>query len=313
MRSGRFVVGPLFLGAALVLAPAIARAQDKPAPPPDEAKPAASKPAEPPQDKPADKPEAKPADKPADKPGGDAKEAPKAEAKAAKQRPPEPAKAAPAGEALPPGTVARQNLYPLDEGRRWTYELKVWLELLRDDAAKDEPLLDDGPRVQRFEARVGDAQAIDSKSARVVDYLLDGELIQRQFFFEEADGVFCARRVQGIGEHAKDTLLIPPQRVLAKELGLGQKWEWKGKLGATGGTSTYEVLREERVKVRAGQFDCLVIKATAEADDESRAVRVQWLAPNVGLVREEIEVRTAAECWRTVGELLRSEGPKKKP
>jgi hypothetical protein len=160
--------------------------------------------------------------------------------------------------------------------------------------------------------RVGESQKVEGKDAAVLDSLLEGELIQRQFFSVEDGKIGCMRRVQGVGDHAKDNTLTPPQPILDKELPVGAKWSWQGKIGTTSGKTTYEVLREEKITVKAGTYACLVIRATVEADDESRGVRLQWLAPGVGLVREETKVRTPTECWRTLGELLKSEGPKRK-
>jgi hypothetical protein len=251
---------------------------------------------------------------PDEKKPDEAPDATKPDAKAPKkgQKAPEVGKAAVVGEQLPAGTVSRKGLYPLDEGRRWTYELKVWLESIREDTPRDESLLAEGPRLQRLEVKVGEPQKIDAKDARVLDSFLDGELIQRQFFIDTENEVECVRRVQGIGDHAKDNALSPGQKILSGELKVGQKWEWKGKVGAVESSTSYEVLREEKITVKAGSYNCLVIKADVTADDESRGVRVQWLAPGVGLVREETEVKTPTEVWRTQGELVKNEGPKKK-
>ncbi|MBI3723902.1 hypothetical protein HY251_08125 [bacterium] len=252
----------------------VARAQEKPATP----------------DKPADRP----ADKPADNPAPDTSSDPKDKDTKA----PDPAKAAPAGSLLAPGTVSRKGLFPLDDGRKWTYELKFWYGATGanpDEGPKDKP------RTDRLEVLVPIGTApvkIDDKDVRTLDYKLNGELAQSAFFREEEGKVLCLRRMLGVGEHKKTFDLVPAQPILSGELKVGSSWTWEGKTAAATGTESFTVLREERVKTPAGTFDTVLILATYKGSDDSTSSSAKWLSPGVGIVREETEVKTDKDSFR---------------
>ena len=244
----------------------------------------------------APKPEAPKPDAP--KPDAPKPDAPAADPKG-KRKSPDPSKSAPAGEPLAPGTVSRKGLFPTDLGRRWRYDMRTWLVTTTgEDGAAEET---ESPRAHKLEVIAVDAGKIEGRDAPALDYKLDEEPSQRAFFFLEADGsITCPRRVLGSGEHAHDFLLQPALPVLQKgDLAVGETWTWSGKIGPQVGRQRFEVVREERVKTPAGTFDTLVLRVTYTGDDDSTGVQTKWLAPGVGIVREESEVRAEQQVYRS--------------
>jgi hypothetical protein len=221
---------------------------------------------------------------------------------------PEPSKALPVGTVLPAGTIKREKLFPLEEGRTWTYELKVWLAIT---AAEGEatPEESEPPRTHRLEVSMGESAKIDSKDARCLDYRLDGELTQRAYYFDEGATVSCPRRILLPGEHQRDYALTPAQPTLQGDLAVGSKWPWSGKIGSSKATQNFEVLREEKIKVpaRPDEVSALVIKMTFSGDDESTGCSVKWYVPDIGLVREETEVKADQQTYKTLAVLTKSE------
>lgn len=254
------------------------------------------------------KPDAPPPDatgvgKDTTKEAGGAKDAPPKQSDANKA--PDPNKAAPVGEVLAAGTVKREKLYPLEDGRTWRYELKTWLATI--SAEEGTPEEAEPPRLHHMDVTTGDALKIEGKDARCLEWRLDDEPAQRAYYYEDGTSVFCVRRILGVGEHAHEYPLVPPQPVLQGDLTVGSKWTWTGKVGPANGKQSFEVLREERVNAGPlGKLDCLVVRMTFSGDDDSTGVSVKWLSPGVGLVREETEVKADQSVYRTLAVLAKT-------
>jgi hypothetical protein len=267
---------------SFVTAFAVARGQDeqkKPDPAPDKTEKT---------DK-ADKADAPPAKKP----------------EVAGAKAPDPSKAAPAGDVLAAGTVKREKLYPLEDGRTWRYELKTWLATTSSEEGAPEET--EPPRTHQMEVAVGEAIKIEGKDARCLEWRLDGEKSQLAYYYDEGATISCVRRILGAGEHAHDYTLTPPQPVLQGDLSVGSSWQWTGKVGPTNGKQRFEVLREEKLKKIAGQdeIQAIVVRVTFSGDDESSGVSVKWLSPGIGLVREETEVKADQQVYRTLAVLTK--------
>lgn len=71
-------------------------------------------------------------------------------------------------------------------------------------------------------------------------------------------------------------------------------WEWKGFEYVDDDSSMISIKGEalgiEKIKVPAGEFDCLKIQTEIGGIDESKDVVTEWLAPDVGLVKIEAKV-----------------------
>lgn len=226
-------------------------------------------------------------------PGGDTPTPP------APPAPPAPQAAAGVGE-----SAKGVSWFPLELDRRWHY--KVSFSITSTTGEPQEP--DAAPHA--LDVYVTEPQQIDDRPVACMEWKLDGQLAQRDFYFTRDGVLYCVKRIQGFGEHMKDFALVEPQPTVREDLAVGQKWEWTGKAGTTPGRQTFEVVREEDVTTNAGTFHCLVLQIEFTGDDESRGVTTRWLAKGVGIVREVSEVRTASSVFRTEGTLHRHEGGK---
>src|SRR5580704_9111821 len=95
---------------------------------------------------------------------------------------PDPANAALVGSVLAPGTVKREKLFPLDEGRAWSYELKTWLSISgADESAPEES---EPPRTHKLDVSVGESAKVAGKDAKCLEYRLDGEVTQRAYYLD---------------------------------------------------------------------------------------------------------------------------------
>lgn len=222
---------------------------------------------------------------------------------------PDPSKAAPAGEVLASGSVKRENLYPLDEGRTWRYELKTWLATSAPEEGTPEEA--EPPRTHHMSVAVGAPAKIEGKEARCLEWRLDEADAQRAYYIQDEKGVFCVQRRLGTGDRAHEYTLTPPQPVLQGDLVVGAKWTWEGTVGPSKGKQSYEVLREEKIKAAGQEFPTVVVRMTYTGDDESNGVSVKWLSPGVGLVREETEVKADQQIYRTLAVLTKFDTAKK--
>jgi hypothetical protein len=202
-------------------------------------------------------------------------------------------------------TLTGVSWFPLELDRRWHY--KVSFSIRSSAGEEQEP--ETAPH--SLDVYVTEPQEIDGRPVACLEWKLDGQLAQRDFFFTRDKVLYCVKRIQGFGEHMKDFSLVEAQPTAREDLAVGQKWEWQGKAGTTPGRQTFEVVREEEVTTNAGTFRCLVLQMEFVGDDESRGLTTRWLAKGVGIVREVSEVRTASSVFRTEGTLHRHEGGKK--
>ena len=224
------------------------------------------------------------------------------------KRPPEAAPAqadpAPAAPAKDDPVVRGVPHFPLEPGRRWQYQVQFSI----DPAGGEETPSERTPHT--LDVYVVDPQPLGDARVAVVEWSLDRELSQRDFYTVGPNGVGCVKRIQGFGEHMKEYLLTPAQVVAREGMAAGQEWRWEGKVNGVAGVQTFKVLREETIETPAGSFNALVLEVQFEGDDDSRGWKRLWLAAGVGLVKDESEVRTAGAVFRTEGVLTRFEAPK---
>lgn len=245
-----------------------------------------------------------------DPPAADKPEtAPSKKADAAAAKAPDPSKAAPVGEVLAAGSVKRENLYPLEDGRAWRYELRTWLATQAPEEGTPEEA--EPPRTHRMDVKTIEPVKLEGKDARGLEWKLDDALAQKAYYLDEGGQVACVRRILGAGEHAHDYIFTPAQPVLKGDLTVGSKWTWEGTVGPTKGKQSFEILREEKIKAAGQELPTIVVRMTYTGDDESTGVSLKWLSPGVGLVREESEVKADQQIYRTLAVLTKFETAKK--
>lgn len=202
-----------------------------------------------------------------------------------------------------PGSTAGVEHFPLESTCRWSYLLTFTVE---SDSKPEEPA------DHRLEVYVAEPQVVDGKPAVVLEWKLDGDLSQREYFSVEEGVVRCVKRIHGYGEHMKEYSIDPPMETARRGLAPGQEWSWNGKTGPIVGKQTFKVApATKKVEVPAGTFDALEVTIEFEGEDDSRGKTTRWLAPGVGVVREVSEVRTASTVFRSEAQLSSYSGPKR--
>lgn len=197
--------------------------------------------------------------------------------------------------------------FPLEPGRRWHYQVEFSIE---PAGAGSEGTAERTPHT--MDVYVVDPQPLPTgQRVAVVEWRLDQELAQRDFFLVTPEGVACVKRIQGFGEHMKEFVLTPPQLVAREGLAVGQEWTWEGKVNGVTSRQRFKVEAEETLETPAGTFQTLRLLLQFEGEDDSRGVTRRWLAPGVGIVKDESEVKTAAAVFRTQGILSRFEVPRR--
>lgn len=123
-------------------------------------------------------------------------------------------------------------------------------------------------------------EEIEGKTNYIVDYYMDGEKIQQEYYYMDGTKMVTSKRVlSGVAVE------FEPDQVWY-DFG-SDNWKWEGKVGSLDCTSNGELLGTEKVSVPAGEFDSLKTKLTITCSDGSSATAYRWFADGVGLVKEE--------------------------
>jgi hypothetical protein len=121
-----------------------------------------------------------------------------------------------------------------------------------------------------------------------------GEVAQREVYLMDEKGVF--RTASGAEELLK---IAPPLPVLTFPWQLGKSWKWKGKIGGgdqddAPAEAEFTLSGPEELDTPAKKFvEVYKLNQTYKlttAEGEQTWRNTQWLAPNVGLVKQETDV-----------------------
>lgn len=200
-----------------------------------------------------------------------------------------PADAAQPQASEPPQTWPEGDLFPLEEGRHWTWKVRS------GGSAWTVPQTRKGGDI-RAQVR-GDIPYHFAYGA-MADV---GEDVTKSIYAVPTTGpeefyldFFYARL-----RHEPTLPLLPPQRTL------GSPWRWRGSLGIDGDNADVSMLltaeARELVEVPAGRFDCVRIVERAEGGD---LVITRWLAPGVGLVKLAVRGTHAGKAVDLAGVLM---------
>ncbi len=160
-----------------------------------------------------------------------------------------------------------KDYFPLKVGNYWVQAVDV--------SVGDETI----SKLIRVEIKK--TEEIDGKTNYVVDYYMDGEKIQQEYYYMNGTKMTTSKRISsGV---AVD---FEPDQVWY-DFG-SDKWEWEGKIGSLDCTSDGELLGTEKVTVPAGEFDSLKTKLTIACSDGSSATVYRWFADGVGIVKEDL-------------------------
>ncbi len=209
-----------------------------------------------------------------------------------------PAAAEPPVAAEPPQAWPEGDLFPLEEGRRWTWKVRS------GESAWSVPQTRKGGDI-RAQVR-GDIPYLFAYGA-IHDV---GEDVSKSIYAVPSTGpeefyldYFYVRM-----RHDPTLPLLPPERKL------GTPWRWRGTLGIDGEDAEVSTLltaeAREFIDVPAGRFDCVRIVERVEGGD---LVISRWLAAGVGLVRLEVRGTHAGKVVALEGELSAWKAPPSDP
>lgn len=207
---------------------------------------------------------------------------------------------------LPAGQRVASKLFPFKKDQVIHYSMEV-SKIAASGEAKDKKI-----RKYTLEVRQGADDKINNKVHQVLEYLIDGELRQREYFLRVEGNIACARRIYGPKEHARPFEITEPQTILKSTLTVNDEWKWSGKIGKTPGSSVTKVLEEVYLKIGEKSYPCVVVQMTFDGKDESKGVSKRWYSPDVGLVKEVIEVKTPTEGFKTEILFKKADTAKKK-
>ena len=86
----------------------------------------------------------------------------------------------------------------------------------------------------------------------------------------------------------------PPLLRFPRQTVIGKIWRWEGKEVVDDEIIKSRVEgvieKKETVRVPAGEFSCLKVKVETVSDDGTKSSSIQWLAPEVGIVKGEVAI-----------------------
>ncbi|MGC8666615.1 MAG: hypothetical protein ACP5VE_00670 [Chthonomonadales bacterium] len=181
--------------------------------------------------------------------------------------------------------VKPSEVFPVAKGDRWTMLVRV------DEGSFLMDTVSAG--LERFAG----------EPAYILQTLSGGRPVQEKAYGVSPQGVDRL----AVGPHAQ-TRLDPPMPLLRYPIQPGQELSWSGKLvfpkGETPATAVCKVCCVDHVDTPAGTFDAYRLRILVTAYTPRNEMRYQsrvWLAPGVGIVREEYPFSGRI----AVGELLR--------
>jgi hypothetical protein len=124
---------------------------------------------------------------------------------------------------------------------------------------------------------------IDGKRLARVEMVVNGEIKTTEYIGIDAGGVFRYR--------TNDVAISPPECILKYPVKEGDTWTAEMKTGDQPGTMTAKTGKKEEVRVPAGKYEA--ISVTTEMTSAGSRVRIiSWFAPEVGIVKQSIEIKS---------------------
>jgi hypothetical protein len=129
-------------------------------------------------------------------------------------------------------------------------------------------------------------QQVDGVETQKIETHREGKVRFVEYLKVDDNAVTAIARA---GEDGKIIKAVPPQKMLTLPPHVGDKWEWKGKVGETPAEQTYEVLAKESVTVPGGKFDAFHLRVTQKGFPATTEDR--WFVPEVGYVKTLTEMK----------------------
>ena len=177
--------------------------------------------------------------------------------------------------------------YPLAMKTRWTYDMRQEFGPGVHPSGPDAALVKGNVLETTLVSEVAGSDMIGGMRYARVESRHDGRVWMTEWLRLTPEGLFLGKT----NEDGKETLMVPPQKILSPRMAAGEAWAWKASDAPV--NIRTQVVGKEATDVPAGTFD-----ATKTIHELSmvlpqatiRSTNSRWFSPGVGYIRQESEV-----------------------
>jgi hypothetical protein len=148
--------------------------------------------------------------------------------------------------------------------------------------------------VYEYSSNIGDVELTTEQDGKDIHFKYDdGKISFHQFYSSDQSGLIVNKIKSEFLFFCSEATYNKPLVIIPFPLTLNSKWNWNGieykgdesfKVSVKG-----EVLCEETIETKAGKFDCIKIKLVIISEDGGKSILTEWLAPNIGMIKEEAQ------------------------
>lgn len=177
--------------------------------------------------------------------------------------------------------------YPLAMNTRWTYEMRQEFGPGVHPSGQNAALVKGNVLDTTLVSEVAGSDLIGGVRYARVESRHDGRVWMMEWLRLTPEGLFLGKT----NEEVKETLMVPPQKMLSPRLAAGEAWDWKASNAPV--NIRTRVTGSEAADVPAGKFDA--VKTVHELSmvlpqATIRSTNSRWFAAGLGYVRQETEV-----------------------
>jgi hypothetical protein len=178
-------------------------------------------------------------------------------------------------------SVAAEQLIPLTEGTRWSYEMT------QESSSHSLDLTEPNKR-DRFAVsyRIGGRLKVENNEFIKLELYRGDALLSTDLITVDEHGIICSARID---ENGRVRRFDPPQTLVRTPLKSGATWNFDGKIGETKVSQRYEITGEEDTVVAAGKFRAWRVRC--EQTSPSAATIDRWFVPGTGFVKVTTKIR----------------------
>jgi hypothetical protein len=177
--------------------------------------------------------------------------------------------------------------YPLAIKTRWTYEMRQEFGPGVHASEQDAALVKGNVLETTLVTEVMGSDMIGGAKYSRVESRHDGRVWLTEWMRLTPEGLFLAKT----NENGNETIMTPPQQLLAPAMAAGKSWSWKASDAPVSIRTV--VVGKDPADVPAGKFDTtkIVHELTMVLPEAAvRSSNSRWFSPGVGYIRQESEV-----------------------
>lgn len=145
-----------------------------------------------------------------------------------------------------------------------------------------------------YSSNIGDLELTTEQDGNSIHFKYDnGKFSYHQYFTSDKNGIYMVKVKSKVLFFGSETTYNKPLLRIPFPLTLTSKWNWDGiefKGNDQNKIAVYgEVLGEETLDTKAGKFYCIKIKLVITSADGANSQLYEWLAPNVGIIKEDAQ------------------------